>query len=114
MRRRYAPKGLKGRLDEMWRKLLALWFCWVAASLAPLVTGTASAQTADTAILGTVLDSSGAAVPGATFEIAQPATGLTRTVLSNSSGDYELRYLVPGTYDVRVSTTGFAAQRRTG
>ena len=54
------------------------------------------AQTADTAIRGTVVDASGAVVPGASVEIAQPATGFARTVTTNSSGDYELRYLVPG------------------
>src|SRR5947199_152887 len=72
------------------------------------------AQTADTAILGTVLDASVAVVPAANVEITQPATGFTRTVSTNSSGDYQLRYLVPGDYEVSISASGFTPQRRTG
>jgi hypothetical protein len=72
------------------------------------------AQTADTAILGTIIDASRAVVPSAKVEISQPARGFTRTVSTNASGDYEVRYLVPGEYAVRVSASGFAPQRRTG
>jgi len=72
------------------------------------------AQTADTAILGSVIDASGAVVPAARVEIVAPASGFARTVSTNASGDYELRYLVPGAYEVRVTAKGFTAQRRTG
>src|SRR3954470_10290881 len=76
--------------------------------------GPVSAQTADTAILGSVVDASGAVVPAAAVEISQPATGFARGVPTNSNGDYELRYLVPGEYEVSISAAGFAPQRRTG
>src|SRR4051812_33454661 len=85
----------------------------LAALLFILTTSPSYGQTADTAVLGTVVDASGAVVPGAKIEITQPATGLTRTVESNTRGDYEVRYLVPGTYEVSVAAEGFAGQRRT-
>ncbi len=72
------------------------------------------AQTADTAILGTVTDGSGAVVPAANIEISQPATGFTRSVATGTSGYYEIRYLIPGEYVVGVAASGFSTQRRTG
>ena len=62
------------------------------------VIGTLSAQTIDTGILGVVADSTGAVVAGAAVTITQPATGLTRTVVTNSEGYYDVRYLLPGDY----------------
>jgi len=72
------------------------------------------AQTVDTAILGIVTDSAQAGVPGATVVISQPAKGLSRTVNTSPGGLYELRYLVPGEYQVEVQANGFRAERRTG
>lgn len=73
----------------------------------------ATAQTLDTAILGVVTDPSGAVVTSAAVTIEQPATGLTRKVLTNSEGAYEVRYLLPGEYNVEVSAPGFTTERRT-
>jgi len=98
----------------MFRKLSALSAWGLATLLILFPARPVPAQTADTAIRGTLVDASGAVVPGASVEIAQPATGFARTVTTNSSGDYELRYLVPGEYEVSVNASGFAPQRRTG
>jgi hypothetical protein len=87
---------------------------WLAAVSFLFIAKLVLAQTADTAIRGTVIDASGAVVPNASVEITAPATGFTRTVNTNTSGDYELRYLVPGEYEVGVTASGFNAQRRTG
>src|SRR6266496_4263040 len=72
-----------------------------------------TAQTLDTAILGVVTDASGAVIPNAVVTIEQPATGLTRKVVTNSEGVYEVRYLLPGEYSVEVSAPGFTTERRT-
>ena len=85
-------------------------FCVVRTTSAPLMAAAcflliatpAIAQTADTAILGTVVDATGAVVAGAVIQIAAPASGFSRTLTTNPSGDYELRYLVPGEYQVAV------------
>jgi hypothetical protein len=55
-----------------------------------------AAQSLDTGILGTVTDSTGAVVTGASVTITQPATGFTRTVETSAEGAYEVRYLRPG------------------
>ncbi len=86
--------------------------CIVTASLL-LIDRPVLGQTADTAVLGTITDASGAIVPQVTVEIKQPATGFSRTVLTNTSGDYEIRYLVPGEYVVKATAAGFTTQQRT-
>lgn len=77
-----------------------------------LLTGNLLAQSADTAILGTVSDSTGAVIPGAQVTIEQAATGFNRAIESNAEGYYELRYLRPGEYSVSVSHEGFRTERR--
>jgi outer membrane receptor protein involved in Fe transport len=74
----------------------------------------AFAQSADTAILGTVTEASGAVIPGAKITIQQPATGLVRSVVTGDEGLYEIRYLRPGQYTVEAAHTGFRTERRTG
>ena len=71
-------------------------------------------QTVDTAILGTVTDAAQAVVPNATVVVSQPSNGFTRSVTTSAGGLYEVRYLVPGEYQVEVRTGGFSAQRKTG
>ena len=58
-------------------------------------------------ITGTVSDSSGAAVPGATVTIKNLATNQTVTVTSTSAGDYNGPNLPPGDYRLEFSATGF-------
>jgi hypothetical protein len=73
-----------------------------------------SAQTADTAILGRVADSSGSFVPKATVTIVERSTGIRRAATTGNEGTFEVRYLVPGEYSIEVSATGFRSERRTG
>ena len=61
---------------------------------------------------GRVFDQSQLAVPGATVVIAERRTSLERSAQTNASGLYSLPDLPPGTYDVRVSATGFGSQER--
>jgi len=74
-------------------------FAFVALLLAGVVV---RGQTFDTAILGTVVDASQAAIPNAEVIIEQTATGVSRTVKTNSEGIFEFRYIVPGEYTVQV------------
>jgi len=81
------------------------------AALACLLS--APAQTLDTGILGTITDPAGAVVAGATVVIENPATGQRRTVKTSSDGKYEVRYLVPGVYNIEAQATGFRTVRST-
>src|SRR5215470_5265505 len=71
-------------------------------------------QSLDTSILGTASDSSGAVLPNATVTVTSLATGIKKTNVTGSEGQYAIRYLAPGTYDVMIAAPGFASQKRTG
>ena len=59
------------------------------------------------AIAGRVVDSSGAVVPSAAVTITNKATGVAMTTNVDSDGEYQVLTLIPGTYSVRVTATGF-------
>jgi hypothetical protein len=75
---------------------------------------TAEAQTFRGTILGTVIDSSGAAVPGATVTIKNVDTGLTRTLATADDGSYAAPELPIGNYSISVSKEGFKEGLVTG
>ena len=66
-----------------------------------------SAQSNKADIVGTVTDSNGAAVQGATVTITKVDTNSTRTVTSGDSGQYEAPLLEIGTYKVTATKQGF-------
>jgi hypothetical protein len=72
----------------------------------------AFSQAVKGSLLGTVTDSSGAAVPGAAVEITEVQTGVTRTTTTNQSGAYTAPNLAAGVYRVSVSHSGFRTIRR--
>ena len=61
-------------------------------------------------IRGTIIDTTGAVVEGASVTAASTATGLTRTEQSNGSGIFVFPDLPIGAYTVEVSKTGFQTQ----
>jgi len=67
----------------------------------------ALAQTNKAAIVGTVTDSNGAAVQGATITITKVDTSATRDVTSGGSGEYEVPLLEIGTYKITATKQGF-------
>jgi hypothetical protein len=58
-------------------------------------------------IRGTVTDKDGGVVPGATVELKNNATSVTKTEVTNTTGGYVFAALDPGTYTVTVSLSGF-------
>ncbi|HEX8712331.1 MAG TPA: TonB-dependent receptor, partial [Terracidiphilus sp.] len=74
-----------------------------------IVTLPAAAQTAgDGTIQGTVTDPSGAVVPNAKVTAIDNATGIATSRTTTSNGFYVISPLIPGTYTVTVSATGFS------
>jgi hypothetical protein len=66
-------------------------------------------------ITGTVRDSSGAVLPGATVEASSPVLiEKVRSVVSDGTGQYRIVDLRPGTYAVTFSLTGFGTIRQEG
>jgi hypothetical protein len=58
-------------------------------------------------IAGTVTDSSGAAIAGATVTVRKVDTNSIRTVTTSDVGSYTVTQLAPGRYSVKVDKTGF-------
>jgi Carboxypeptidase regulatory-like domain len=102
-------------MGARWRTAaLALRGGAATAVLAIVVTGglllaptPAHAQAVTGTLLGTVTDSSGAGVPGATVTALETQTNTSRTAVTNESGYYIFSSLQNGTYSVDVELQGF-------
>jgi hypothetical protein len=65
-------------------------------------------------IVGTVTDSSGAAVPNVKVTVSNPDKGLVRNLVSNAAGDYRAADLAVGNYVVTAEASGFRKLVRSG
>lgn len=65
------------------------------------------AQNTTADVIGTVTDSSGAAVPNATVELTSVDTHETRTVKSGGGGEFTFTLLKPSRYSLTVTAPGF-------
>src|SRR3989449_2372080 len=72
------------------------------------------AQTSTATILGTVKDSTGALIPGASITVKHTESGLTRTAISSERGGYNLPLLPVGAYEITTTMPGFKQAVRTG
>ena len=75
---------------------------------------TATSAQVGTSITGTVHDSSGAVIPDANVVLHNPETKLDLVTTTNSAGVYGFPSVQPGTYDIKVSKTGFEAAVESG
>jgi hypothetical protein len=74
----------------------------------PVLSGlTLFAQAPVGSISGTVTDSSGASVPGASVTINDKTNGSNRAITANGQGLYSAPALPPGDYEVRGEHEGF-------
>ncbi len=79
----------------------------VAVVLLAAVGTLAWAQTPTGAITGTVADSAGDAVTGATVQIRHATTGATRQVFTNVQGAFTFATIEPGQYSVTITRLGY-------
>ena len=84
-------------------KLLTLVFTIFAAQ-------SVLAQTAGS-LNGTINDTTGAVVPGATISVTSIETGAARTATSNDEGFYTIQQLPPGNYKIAVTQSGFKSSQ---
>jgi Carboxypeptidase regulatory-like domain len=75
--------------------------------LACACTAALMAQTNTTSLGGTILDPTGALIPGASVSLTNPATNLTKVVQSSDAGSYMFEQVLPGDYIVTVDAAGF-------
>jgi hypothetical protein len=73
----------------------------------------AAAQTG-ASIEGIVADSTGGALPGATVQVTNEGTGITREVVTDAEGRYVVRDLALGEYRVEAALPGFRTSVRRG
>jgi hypothetical protein len=86
----------------------------VLVLIAFLAPSMAQAQTVTGTITGTVVDSTGATLPGSTVTVTNEATGAERTLTTTAEGVFIFTTLPPTTYSVRVELAGFRPLIRTG
>ena len=89
---------------------LALVLMCFALVLAPTPS---NAQAVYGSIIGTVTDTSGAAVPGAKVSVTSVKQANTVDTVSNETGNYTVDHLIPGDYDVKVEATNFKSAENT-
>jgi hypothetical protein len=81
-------------------------FCLFATAFAVFVS--AQTQITTSVIQGTVTDEQGAVVPGASVEVKNVDTNLTRTLVTDDGGRFVFLQIPPGNYTLKVSKQGFA------
>ena len=84
------------------------WVTWLMAACMCLMTAhLASAQSGTATLQGKVIDAQKMALPGANVTLANPATGFSRTIQSDTSGAFAFPSVPPGTYALTVEMQGF-------
>ena len=85
------------------RRLVSLTLVLVIA----VCVGAHAQESASSAIIGLVTDSTQASLPGATVTVTQVATGAQRVVVTDVEGRFSVPGLRPAAYDVKVELSGF-------
>jgi Carboxypeptidase regulatory-like domain len=96
---------------------LILWRLSIVVILGTLLFGLSApvmGQAVNATLLGTVTDSSGAAVANVKVTITETNTGISRVSQTNESGNYVFPDLPPGTYRVIAEQPGFKRESRAG
>jgi hypothetical protein len=80
-----------------------------------LLCASAAAFAQDTATLnGTVHDTTGAVVAGASVTVSNATIGMNKTTTANGDGDWVIPYLPSGAYDVSITAKGFKTYEARG
>src|SRR5215468_7099454 len=101
------PSDQKGAQDIMLRSRLIISCVVIAAlALAGILTSTALSQTFRGGISGSVVDSNGATIAGATVRLLNEGTGLARNQETTSAGEFNFPDLQVGLYTLSVTKQG--------
>jgi hypothetical protein len=94
------------------RRGMTAWVSLLALGILLVTARPAMGQAVNATLLGTVTDSSGAAVANAKVTITETNTGISRASRTNDSGNYVFPDLPPGTYTVTAEQPGFKRASR--
>ncbi|MBI4854043.1 MAG: TonB-dependent receptor [Acidobacteria bacterium] len=59
-------------------------------------------------LVGTIRDSEGAILSGATITLINPSTGIKKEMASDDKGNYSFSTIEPGSYNIQIENQGFA------
>ena len=100
-------------IDLRYRVRLA-WVLGVVLAFGFVVPGRLNAQGATGAVSGTVTDPSGAAIPKASVQVKNIATGQVQQTPADAQGRYSIVELPIGNYEAQASAPGFQTVVHTG
>ncbi len=83
-------------------------FCAFLFTLFHCLSAWSQAGPATAEIRGTIVDPSGAAIPGASVTVVQPDKGFSRLTISGPTGQYRFLALMPDEYSITVRMPNFA------
>ncbi|MGH9765749.1 MAG: carboxypeptidase regulatory-like domain-containing protein, partial [Blastocatellia bacterium] len=92
----------RSRIFGMWFRIAVVIYLILFFSSAPT-----PAQVESGKIVGTVRDSTGGVLLGATVTLTNSETNIAKNTTTNGSGEYVITQLKPGTYSLRVEENGF-------
>ena len=81
--------------------------CFLSITCLLLFATIGLAQTQNAQLNGTITDPASAVAPLASVTVTHLGTGVSRTILSNDTGNYVFTNLLPGVYTIAVSKEGF-------
>jgi outer membrane receptor for ferrienterochelin and colicin len=106
-----APKTVRHQISG--GTMRRLQFCLVVFAMLAL-TFSAFAQVQNGQFAGTVTDPTGASIANAKVTVKSSATDLTQSVMTNASGNYVIKELPIGAYNLTVEAPGFKTVSNNG
>jgi hypothetical protein len=106
-------KNIASCLTQTFKKWNSTIFAIAALLALTMCCSIAFAQSGAGSIQGTVADSTGAVIPGASIHLVNPATSVAANTKSNSVGFYQVPGLFTGTYDVTITAPGMKSYKTT-
>ncbi len=106
------PKAIGSRFNSGIFRVTFI-FALIACALPLLASASLAAQTTGT-ITGTIQDETGALIPGVKVTARHISTGLVRSTVSESEGQFTLATMPVGAYELRAELTGFRPLVRQG
>src|SRR5215510_13488318 len=88
-----------------------LWMAAMSIGLLMLFGVNAGAQQTTATLVGTLTDPNGSVVTKAEIKVINLATGASREVISDESGNYSFSFLVAGNYEVTITARGYKTKK---
>ena len=89
-------------------------YVWILTAALFALTAVASAQLYTGSIAGNVTDQTGAVIPGVKITAIDADKGFSFTATTDQQGNYLLRQIPPGNYNITAESSNFQGQRKDG